>query len=69
MKYRQLPHGNEKEKYGVLGLRLGGIGTTLQAKSNPLSARPLTRASTFGICPRCWLKGLPDTRNLLSFCK
>ena len=28
MEYRQLPHGNEKEKFGVLGLGFGGIGTT-----------------------------------------
>ena len=28
MEYRQLPHGNEHEKFGVLGLGFGGIGTT-----------------------------------------
>ena len=28
MEYRQLPHGNEKEKFSVIGLGLGGIGTT-----------------------------------------
>ena len=28
MEYRQLPHGNETEKFGVLGLGFGGIGTT-----------------------------------------
>ncbi|MEF2838147.1 MAG: aldo/keto reductase, partial [Oscillospiraceae bacterium] len=28
MEYRQLPHGTEKEKFGVLGLGFGGIGTT-----------------------------------------
>ena len=28
MEYRQLPHGNEREKFGVLGLGFGGIGTT-----------------------------------------
>ena len=28
MEYRQLPHGNENEKFGVLGIGMGGIGTT-----------------------------------------
>ena len=28
MEYRQLPHGTENEKFGVLGLGFGGIGTT-----------------------------------------
>ena len=28
MEYRQLPHGNEREKFSVLGLGLGGIGQT-----------------------------------------
>ena len=28
MEYRQLPHGNPNEKFSVLGLGLGGIGTT-----------------------------------------
>ena len=28
MEYRQLPHGNEREKFGVLGIGMGGIGTT-----------------------------------------
>ncbi|MBQ8263483.1 MAG: aldo/keto reductase [Oscillospiraceae bacterium] len=28
MEYRQLPHGNEKEKFSVLGLGLGGIQNT-----------------------------------------
>ena len=28
MEYRQLPHGNEHEKFGVLGIGMGGIGTT-----------------------------------------
>ena len=28
MEYRQLPHGTEREKFGVLGLGLGGIGKT-----------------------------------------
>ena len=28
MEYRQLPHGNEHEKFSVLGLGLGGIGKT-----------------------------------------
>ena len=28
MEYRQLPHGNENEKFSVIGLGLGGIGTT-----------------------------------------
>ena len=28
MEYRQLPHGNEREKIGVLGLGFGGIGQT-----------------------------------------
>ena len=27
MEYRHLPHGNENEKFGVLGLGFGGIGT------------------------------------------
>ena len=26
MEYRQLPHGNENEKFSVLGLGMGGIG-------------------------------------------
>jgi len=28
MEYRQLPHGNEREKFSVLGLGFGGIGQT-----------------------------------------
>ena len=28
MEYRKLPHGNENEKFSVLGLGLGGIGQT-----------------------------------------
>lgn len=28
MEYRQLPHGNENERFSVLGLGLGGIGKT-----------------------------------------
>jgi len=28
MEYRQLPHGNENEKFSVLGLGMGGIGQT-----------------------------------------
>jgi len=28
MEYRQLPHGTENEKFSVIGLGLGGIGTT-----------------------------------------
>ena len=28
MEYRQLPHGNENEKFSVLGLGMGGIGKT-----------------------------------------
>ena len=28
MEYRQLPHGRENEKFSVIGLGLGGIGTT-----------------------------------------
>ena len=28
MEYRRIPHGNEHEKFGVLGLGFGGIGTT-----------------------------------------
>ena len=28
MKYRQLPRGKENEKFSVIGLGLGGIGTT-----------------------------------------
>ena len=28
MEYRQLPHGKENEKFSVIGLGLGGIGTT-----------------------------------------
>ena len=28
MEYRQLPHGNEREKFGVLGLGMGGIQHT-----------------------------------------
>ena len=28
MEYRQLPHGTENEKFGVLGLGFGGTGTT-----------------------------------------
>ena len=28
MEYRQLPHGTGKERFGVLGLGFGGIGTT-----------------------------------------
>lgn len=28
MEYRQLPHGNENEKFGVLGLGMGGIQHT-----------------------------------------
>ena len=28
MEYRQLPHGSENEKFSVIGLGLGGIGTT-----------------------------------------
>ena len=28
MEYRKLPHGTENEKFGVLGLGMGGIGTT-----------------------------------------
>ena len=28
MEYRQLPHGNKNEKFSVIGLGLGGIGTT-----------------------------------------
>ena len=28
MEYRRLPHGNENEKFSILGLGLGGIGTT-----------------------------------------
>ena len=28
MEYRRLPHGTEREKFSVIGLGLGGIGTT-----------------------------------------
>ena len=28
MEYRLLPHGNENEKFSVLGLGMGGIGKT-----------------------------------------
>ena len=28
MEYRQLPQGSEHEKFSVIGLGLGGIGTT-----------------------------------------
>lgn len=28
MKYRQFPHGNEKEQFSVLGLGMGGIQHT-----------------------------------------
>ena len=28
MEYRQLPHGKDNEKFSVIGLGLGGIGTT-----------------------------------------
>ena len=28
MEYRRLPHGNENEKFSVLGLGMGGIGKT-----------------------------------------
>ena len=28
MEYRKLPHGTENEKFGVLGIGMGGIGKT-----------------------------------------
>ena len=32
MEYRQLPHGNEREKFGVLGLGMGNIQHTPPAQ-------------------------------------
>lgn len=46
MEYRQLPHGNENEKFSVIGLGLGGIGTTPPDEMKQSSAKPSTTAST-----------------------
>ena len=50
MEYRQLPHGNENEKFSVIGLGLGGIGTTPVDEIEAIIRRPSIMASTSSTC-------------------
>lgn len=37
MEYRQLPRGNENEQFSVLGLGMGGIGSTAERAGVPVT--------------------------------
>ena len=50
MEYRQLPHGNEREKFGVLGLGMGGIQHTPQDEIEAIISKAIDKASIFLIC-------------------
>ena len=51
MEYRQLPHGTEREKFGVLGLGLGGIGKTPADEIEAIIRKALDRGiNYFDLC-------------------
>ncbi len=47
MEYRQLPHGNEKEKFGVLGLGMGGIQHTPAAEIEAIIRKAIAHGINF----------------------
>lgn len=47
MEYRQLPHGNENEKYSVIGLGLGGIGTTPASEIEAIISKAIDHGINF----------------------
>ena len=47
MEYRQLPHGNEREKIGVLGLGFGGIGQTAPEEIEAIVRKALDHGINF----------------------
>ena len=47
MEYRQLPRGSENEKFGVLGLGFGGIGTTPAAEIEAIVRKAIDHGINF----------------------
>ena len=47
MEYRQLPRGSERERFGVLGLGMGGIGTTPPEEIEAIVRRALEAGINF----------------------
>ncbi len=47
MEYRHLPHGNEKEKFGVLGLGMGGIQHTPAAEIEAIIRKAIANGINF----------------------
>ncbi len=47
MEYRQLPHGSEREKFGVLGLGMGGIGKTPAAEIEAIIRKAMDHGINF----------------------
>ena len=47
MEYRQLPHGNEREKFGVLGLGMGGIQHTPQDEIEAIISKAIDNGINF----------------------
>ncbi len=47
MEYRQLPHGNENEKFGVLGLGMGGIQHTPAAEIEAIIRKAIASGINF----------------------
>ncbi len=47
MEYRQLPHGNEQEKFGVLGLGMGGIQHTPPAEIESIIRKAIDNGINF----------------------
>ena len=47
MEYRQLPHGTKQERFSVLGLGLGGIGTTPPAQIEAIIRKAIDHGINF----------------------
>ena len=47
MKYRQLPCGKENEKFSVIGLGLGGIGTTTPEEIEAILCKAMDHGINF----------------------
>ena len=64
MEYRQLPHGTENEKFGVLGLGFGGIGTTPVEGSRSPSSREIWSSPRAPSVRKAPLGNMPPSNTL-----
>ena len=68
MEYRQLPHGNENEKFGVLGLGMGGIQHTPADEIEAIIRKAIDNGiNFFDLCAGDTLDGGIGIAQLLTF--